>query len=284
MSTISMKNLLEAGVHFGHHTRKWDPRMAPYIFTARNGIHIIDLQKTVQMAKVAYEELRERAHRGQKVLFVGTKKQARAAIEEQALRCKMYYINNRWLGGLLTNWATIKKSIARMKKLETMKEDGSFAAEAKTKREALELEHELEKLRKNLAGIRDMQNIPDIMFVIDPGKEQIAIKEARKMGITVFAVVDSNCNPQEIDFPIPGNDDAIRAIQLFLETMANAIIEGTEGIQESNFADEDYTMDPDAIRVDTRYKGEYDESGQFIEDQPLEFGKEEREEEKVAAE
>lgn len=261
MSTISMKSLLEAGVHFGHQTRKWNPRMAPYIFTARNGIHIIDLQKTVQMAKQAYVALREFTHRGEKVLFVGTKKQARSAIEREASRCAMFHINNRWPGGLLTNWTTVKKSIARMKKLESMVEAGSFDAEASTKKEELELRRELEKLRKNLAGIRDMVTIPEILFVIDPSKETNAIREARKMGIKIFAVVDSNCNPDLIDYPIPGNDDAIRAISLFLQTMADAIIEGTQGIQSgAEFTDDDATMDVDGIKVDDRlYKGEYED-------------------------
>ncbi len=270
MSTISMKNLLEAGVHFGHQTRKWDPRMAPYIFTARNGIHIIDLQKTVQMAKQAYEALREFAHRGEKVLFVGTKKQARGAIEREAQRCGMFYVNNRWLGGLLTNWATVKKSIARMKRLEAMLE-GDEGAElgGMTKKETLELSRELEKLRKNLDGIKDMQSLPDILFVIDPGKEAIAIQEARKLGIKVFAVVDSNCNPRLIDYPIPGNDDAIRAISLFLQTMANAVIEGTQGVEAAaQFTDDDATLDADSIATTSlQYKGEYDESGEFIPDE-----------------
>ena len=285
MSTISMKNLLEAGVHFGHQTRKWDPRMAPFIFTARNGIHIIDLQKTVQMAKIAYEALREYTARGEKVLFVGTKKQARSAVEREALRCSMYYVNNRWLGGLLTNWTTVKKSIARMKKLESMEENDSFDQEARTKKEALELRRELEKPRKNLAGIKDMQNLPEIMFVIDPGKESIAVKEARKLGIKVFAVVDSNCNPDVINFPIPGNDDAIRAISLFLQTMANAVLEGTQGIVSGDeFSDDDTSMDPDSLTSDSiQYKGEYDESGEFIVDEPITAPKTE-EEKKVEAE
>ncbi len=274
MSTISMKNLLEAGVHFGHQTRKWNPKMAPYIFTARNGIHIIDLQKTVQLAKVAYEALREYTHRGEKVLFVGTKKQARSAIEREAQRCGMFYINNRWPGGLLTNWTTVKKSIARMKRLEAMEESGSFEQEARTKKEALELRRELEKLRKNLAGIKDMQSIPEIMFVIDPSKETIAVQEGRKLGCRIFAVVDSNCNPELIDYPIPGNDDAIRAISLFLQTLADAVIEGTQGIVSgAEFTDDDATMDSDAIRVDSdKYKGEYDETGEFIVDDPLKGG------------
>ncbi|MCB1308115.1 MAG: 30S ribosomal protein S2 [Leptospiraceae bacterium] len=272
MSTISMKNLLEAGVHFGHQTRRWNPKMAPYIFTARNGIHIIDLQKTVQMAKVAYETLREFTHRGEKVLFVGTKKQARSAIEREASRCGMFYINNRWPGGLLTNWTTVKKSINRMKRLEAMEESGSFDEEARTKKEALELQRELDKLRKNLAGIRDMQSIPEILFVIDPSKESGAIQEARKLGLKIFAVVDSNCNPDSIDYPIPGNDDAIRAISLFLQTMADAIIEGTQGIVSgAEFTDDDATMDPDSFQEgeSLKYKGEYDESGEFIMDEPL---------------
>ncbi|MBX7057456.1 MAG: 30S ribosomal protein S2 [Leptospirales bacterium] len=271
MSTISMKNLLEAGVHFGHQTRKWNPKMAPYIFTARNGIHIIDLQKTVQLAKQAYEALREYTHRGEKVLFIGTKKQARSAIEREAQRCGMFYINNRWPGGLLTNWATVKKSIARMKRLESMEETGSFEQEARTKKEALELRRELEKLRKNLAGIKDMLGIPEILFVIDPSKESIAIQEGRKMGCKIFAVVDSNCNPDEIDYPIPGNDDAIRAISLFLQTMADAVIEGTQGIVSgAEFTDDDATMDSDSLRVDSmKYKGEYDETGEFIPDEPV---------------
>lgn len=270
MSTISMKNLLEAGVHFGHQTRKWDPRMAPYIFTARNGIHIIDLQKTVQMAKVAYEALREETHNGARVLFVGTKKQARAAIEREASRCNQYYINTRWPGGLLTNWTTVKKSIARLKKLEAMEESGSFEQEARTKKEALLLKRELDKLKKDLSGIKDLNSPPDIMFVIDPSKEGIAINEAKKLGIKIFAVVDSNCNPEVIDFPIPGNDDAIRAISLFLQTMADAVIEGTQGVvQDSRFSDDDSVMDLDSISVDSssiKYKGEYDESGEFIVD------------------
>lgn len=271
MSTISMKTLLEAGVHFGHQTRKWDPRMAPYIFTARNGIHIIDLQKTVQMAKKAYEALREFTHRGEKVLFVGTKKQARSAVEREAKRCKMFYINTRWPGGLLTNWNTVRKSIARLKKLEAMEETDSFDQEARTKKEVLMLRRELDKLRKDLAGIKDMNNLPENIFIIDPDRERIAVQEARKLGIRIFAVVDSNCNPEPIDHPIPGNDDAIRAISLFLQTMADAIIEGTEGVAgASDFVEDDAEFDPDSITPDSiRYKGEYDESGEFIPDEPI---------------
>jgi len=271
MSTISMKNLLEAGVHFGHQTRKWDPRMAPYIFTARNGIHIIDLQKTVQLAKHAYEALRAFAGQGQRILFVGTKKQARAAIEKEAARCNMYYVNTRWPGGLLTNWPTVKKSIARLKKLEAMELSGSFEQEARTKKEALLLKRELEKLRKHLSGIKELQSPPEILFVIDPSKEDIAVKEARAMGIKIFAVVDSNCNPELIDYPITGNDDAIRAISLYLQTMADAVLEGAQGIEQgSRFSDEDATMDPDAIALDSlQYRGEYDEHGEFIPDEAV---------------
>ena len=271
MSTISMKNLLEAGVHFGHQTRRWDPRMAPYIFTARNGIHIIDLQKTVQMAKQAYVALRDCTSRGEKVLFVGTKKQARGAIEKEAERCGMFYMNNRWPGGLLTNWETVKKSIARLKKLEAMVESGSFEEEANTKKEALELTRELAKLKKTLGGIKEMQSIPEIIFVIDPQREAIAVSEARKLGLKIFAVVDSNCNPTIIDYPIPGNDDAIRAISLFLQTMADAIIEGTQGISTgAEFMDDDAPMEEVEANVDQRLRGEYDEiTGEFIEDKPL---------------
>ncbi len=271
MSTISMKNLLEAGVHFGHQTRKWDPRMSPYIYTSRSGIHIIDLKKTVQMAKIAYEALRDLSRGGASVLFVGTKKQAREVIEREAKRCRMPYVNQRWLGGLLTNWSTVKKSIARMKRLETMKENNSFEEESRTKKEALELRRELEKLHKDFSGIKDINNLPEIIFIIDPDKENIAVREARKAGLTIFAVVDSNCNPDSIDYPIPGNDDAIRAISLFLQTMADAVLEGTQSISSgAEFSDDDAGMeDLGSLADEVRYKGEYDESGEFILDDPL---------------
>ncbi|MCE9500495.1 MAG: 30S ribosomal protein S2 [Leptospira sp.] len=263
MSVISMKSLLEAGVHFGHQTRRWNPKMSPYVFTARNGIHIIDLQKTVQKAKEAYDALRRLTSQGKKVLFVGTKKQARGAIEREAKRCNMFYVSNRWLGGLLTNWNTVKKSIARMKKLEQMLENDSFEQEASTKKEALGLRRELEKLRKTLGGIKDMATIPDILFVIDPKKEEIAVKEAKTLGLKVFAVIDTNCDPEPIDYAIPGNDDAIRAITLFLETMSNAVIEGTGGVvEQSKFSDD---FDAEAMKMD--YRGEYDEEGRFILDE-----------------
>ncbi len=272
MSVISMKSLLEAGVHFGHQTKKWNPKMSPYVFTARNGIHIIDLQKTVQKAKEAYDALKKLTSQGKKVLFVGTKKQARAAIEKEAKRCNMYYVSNRWLGGLLTNWNTVKKSISRLKRLEQMVETGTLEQEAKTKKEQLALIRELEKLRKTLGGIKDMVTVPDILFVIDPKKEEIAVKEAKSLGLTVFAVIDTNCDPELIDYPIPGNDDAIRAISLFLETMANAIIEGTGGeVEKPKFSDDD--LDEEAMR-NMNYQGEYDEEGRFIMDDDTAYAKE----------
>jgi small subunit ribosomal protein S2 len=227
LSVVSMKALLESGVHFGHQTRRWNPKMSQFIFTARNGIHIIDLQKTMQRIKISYAAMKDVSEKGGKVLFVGTKKQAQAAIEEYAKKCGMFYVSERWLGGLLTNFKTVSNSIRRLKDLEKMRESDNW--EAETKKERLELNRELEKKNKVLSGIKDMTKMPDALFVIDPKREAIAVKEARKMGIPIFAVVDTNCNPDEIDFPIPGNDDAIRAIALFLDVMARAIIEGQSG-------------------------------------------------------
>ena len=265
-----MKNLLEAGVHFGHQTHKWDPRMAPYIYTARSGIHIIDLKKTVYMAKQAYEALRDLTRMGDRVLFVGTKKQAREVIEKEASRCGMPYVSYRWLGGLITNWVTIKKSIARMKRLESLEESNSFSKETRTKKEMLELKRELEKLRKNFGGIKDVQVLPEILFVIDPDKEAIAVAEAQKAGLKIFGVVDSNCNPTGIDYPIPGNDDAIRSIALFAQTMADAILEGTRSIDSgAEFTDDDAQMDEDSLVNVQRYQGEYDEAGNFILDETM---------------
>ncbi|OHD66334.1 MAG: 30S ribosomal protein S2 [Spirochaetes bacterium RBG_13_51_14] len=222
-----MKALLESGVHFGHQTRRWNPKMSQFIFTARNGIHIIDLQKTMQRIKIAYAAMKEMAEKGGKVLFVGTKKQAQAAIGEYAKKCNMFYVSERWLGGLLTNFKTVSNSIKRLKELEEMRERDHWDAE--TKKERLELNRELDKKNKVLSGIKDMAKMPDALFIIDPKRESIAVKEARKMGIPIFAVVDTNCNPDEIDYPIPGNDDAIRAIALFLDVMARAVIEGQSG-------------------------------------------------------
>lgn len=229
MATISMKSLLEAGVHFGHQTRRWNPKMKKYIFTARNGIHILNLQKTIVLAKEAYEAMRELASKGGRVLFVGTKKQAQAEIEKAAKRCGQFYVNNRWLGGLLTNFRTVRQSIQRLRKLEEAFENNTVHELVKTKKEILQLDREVTRLRKDLAGIRDMNDLPDALFIVDPEREAIAVKEANTLGIPIFAMVDTNCNPDLIQYPIPANDDAIRAVALFLEIMANAIEEGKEG-------------------------------------------------------
>ena len=230
MSVISMKQLLEAGVHFGHQTRRWNPKMAPYIFTERNGIYIIDLQKTVKKAEEAYNFLREVSEEGKEVLFVGTKKQAQEAIKEEAIRSNMHFVNNRWLGGMLTNFKTIKTRIKRLEDLERMQEDGTF--DVLPKKEVIKLKGEMEKLEKNLGGIKnlDSRNI-GAMFVVDPRKEKNAISEAKILGIPVVAIVDTNCDPEEVDYVIPGNDDAIRAVKLIAAKMADAVIEGRQGEQ-----------------------------------------------------
>ncbi|MBW2093059.1 MAG: 30S ribosomal protein S2 [Deltaproteobacteria bacterium] len=237
MSQITMKQLLEAGVHFGHQTRRWNPKMKPYIFGARNGIYIIDLQKTVQLFKTAYNFIVETVSAGHSVLFVGTKKQAADSIYEEAVRANMYYVNQRWLGGMLTNFQTIKQSIDRLKRLERMKEDGSI--NKFPKKEILSMEHLMEKLRKNLGGIKEMDRLPGALFVIDPRREKIAVAEARKLHIPVVAVVDSNCDPDEIDYVIPGNDDAIRAIRLMTSRIADACIEGRDRFEEKMAAKEE---------------------------------------------
>ncbi|MDD2272741.1 MAG: 30S ribosomal protein S2 [Desulfuromonadaceae bacterium] len=226
MSSISMKELLEAGVHFGHQTKRWNPKMKPYIFGARNGIYIIDLQKTVRYFKTAYSFVKESAQEGNTVLFVGTKKQAQDSVAEEATRCGMHYVNQRWLGGMLTNFATVKQSIDRLKKIDAMFEDGTI--EAYTKKEALQFTRDREKLQKTLGGIKSMNKLPGVMFVIDPKNEEIAVQEANKLGIPVVAVVDTNCDPDPIDYVIPGNDDAIRAIRLLSAKMADAILEGVQ--------------------------------------------------------
>jgi small subunit ribosomal protein S2 len=218
-----MKSLLESGVHFGHQVKRWDPRMKKYIFAERNGIHIIDLQKTIQSIKDAYDAVRKTVASGKTVLFVGTKKQAQQAIQKEAERCGMFFVNNRWLGGMLTNFVTIKKSLLRLKKLEKMEVDGTF--ENLTKKEIASLGKERSKLQKNLGGIKEMKELPGILFIIDTRKEAIAVTEAQRMGIPIVAVVDTNCNPDGISFPIPGNDDAIRAITLFTQIVANAVVE-----------------------------------------------------------
>lgn len=231
MSVITMKNLLEAGVHFGHQTRRWNPKMAPYIFTERNGIYIIDLQKTVKKVEEAYVFVKEIVEEGGTVLFVGTKKQGQEAIESEAKRCEMPYVNQRWLGGMLTNYKTIKTRIDRLFELEEMEENGTF--EMLPKVEVIKLKHERERLEKFLGGIKNMNGTPDCMFVVDPKKEKIAVQEAHKLGIPVVGIVDTNCDPEELDFPIPGNDDAIRAVKLIAETIANAVIEAKQGEQYS---------------------------------------------------
>ena len=227
MAVVAMKQLLEAGVHFGHQTRRWDPRMAEYIFQARNGIHIIDLQKTSKKIDEAYSFLKDQAEEGKTVLFVGTKKQAQDCVKEAAEKSGMYFVNQRWLGGMLTNFGTIKKRIDRLNQLKTMQEDGTF--ERLPKKEVILLKKEMEKLEKNLGGITNMEDLPGVLFIVDPKKERNAILEARKLNIPIIGLVDTNCNPEDVDYAIPGNDDAIRAVKLITDVMANAVIEGRQG-------------------------------------------------------
>ena len=227
MSVITMKQLLEAGVHFGHQTRRWNPKMAPYIFTERNGIHIIDLQKSVGMVDDAYKAVFDIANEGGTILFVGTKKQAQDAIKAEAERCGMYYVNERWLGGMLTNFKTIQSRIKRLKAIEVMAEDGTF--DVLPKKEVIQIKKEWEKLEKNLGGIKDMTRIPDAIFVVDPKKERICIQEAHALNITLIGIADTNCDPEELDYVIPGNDDAIRAVKLIVSKMADAVIEANQG-------------------------------------------------------
>ena len=227
MAVVAMKQLLEAGVHFGHQTRRWDPRMAEYIFQARNGIHIIDLQKASKKIDEAYEFIKEQVEEGKTVLFVGTKKQAQECMKEAAIKSGMFYVDQRWLGGMLTNFDTIQKRIQRLKDLETMEQDGTF--DVLPKKEVIILKKEMEKLEKNLGGIKEMDKLPGVIFLVDPKKERIAILEAKKLGIPVVGIVDTNCNPEDLDYPIPGNDDAIRAVKLIADVMANAVLEGKQG-------------------------------------------------------
>ena len=227
MAVVAMKQLLEAGVHFGHQTRRWDPKMAEYIFQARNGIHIIDLQETSKKLDEAYAFVKEQAEEGKTVLFVGTKKQAQECMKEAALKCGMFYVDQRWLGGMLTNFGTIQKRIQRLKDLEAMEQDGTF--DVLPKKEVILLKKEMEKLERNLGGIKEMNELPGVIFLVDPKKERIAILEAKKLGIPVVGLVDTNCNPEEVDYAIPGNDDAIRAVKLIADVMANAVIEGKQG-------------------------------------------------------
>ena len=238
MSVISMKQLLEAGVHFGHQTRRWNPKMKEYIFTERNGIYIIDLSKTVKKIEEAYSFIRDLAAENKTVLFVGTKKQAQESIEQEAKRCDMFYVNQRWLGGMLTNFKTIQERIARMRKIEAMEENGEF--DLLPKKEVVKLKLEYEKLVKNLGGIKDMKKLPGALFVVDPRKEHIAIAEARTLHIPIVAIIDTNCDPEEVDYPIPGNDDAIRAVKLIASKIADAVLEGHQGEQMN---DEDAPAD-----------------------------------------
>ena len=236
MSVISMKQLLEAGVHFGHQTRRWNPKMAPYIYTERNGIYIIDLQKSVGMVDDAYNAVKECAANGGKILFVGTKKQAQDSIRNESERCGMFYVNQRWLGGMLTNFKTIQSRIAQLKKIEQMEEDGTF--EVLPKKEVIALKKQQEKLEKNLGGIKEMQDVPDMIFVVDPRKERICIQEAHTLGIPLVGICDTNCDPEELDYVIPGNDDAIRAVKLIVSKMSDAVIEGNQG-QDAEVTEEE---------------------------------------------
>ena len=235
MSVVSMKQLLEAGVHFGHQTRRWNPKMAEYIYCERNGIYIIDLQKTVKKLEEAYSFVRQLSENGQTVLFVGTKKQAQESIESEAKRCGMYYVNTRWLGGMLTNFRTIRTRIDRLNAIDKMEADGQF--EVLPKKEVIKLMAEREKLLKNLGGIRKMKKLPGALFVVDPRKEHIAVTEARRLGIPIVGIVDTNCDPDEIDYVIPGNDDAIRAVKLISGAMASAVLEGKQGVQDAPAAE-----------------------------------------------
>ena len=246
MAVVAMKQLLEAGVHFGHQTRRWDPRMAEYIYQARNGIHIIDLQKTSKKIDEAYAFVKEQVEEGATVLFVGTKKQAQECMKEAALSCEMFYVDQRWLGGMLTNFGTIRKRVERLKKLETMQEDGTF--DVLPKKEVIGLKKEMEKLEKNLGGIKNMEKLPGVIFIVDPKKERTAILEAKKLKIPVVGLVDTNCSPEDIDYPIPGNDDAIRSVKLIATVIANAVIEGKQGESfEETVGQEEKTEEPESI-------------------------------------
>jgi small subunit ribosomal protein S2 len=254
LPSISMKELLEAGVHFGHQTKRWNPKMKEYIFGERNGIYIIDLQKTLKLFKDAMRYVQEMAAQGKTVLFVGTKRQAQEAISEEATRCSQFYVNQRWLGGLLTNMLTVQKSIKRLKELEAMAAEGNW--EGRAKKEVVRLERERKHLSQNLSGIKDMNGLPDILFVVDSNKEAIAVEEARKLGISVVAVVDTNCDPDKVDYVIPGNDDALRAIRLFTNKIADAVVEGRQLASEQDFSDK--------ITVDETPVEEIPEYAQYV--------------------
>ncbi|MDY3759178.1 MAG: 30S ribosomal protein S2 [Treponema sp.] len=278
MAVVTMKSLLESGVHFGHQVKRWDPRMKKYIFAERNGIHIIDLQKTITAIKDSYEQIRKVASAGKSVLFVGTKKQAQQAIAKEAERCGMFYVNNRWLGGTLTNFSTIKKSLLRLKKIEKMEVDGTF--DNLTKKEVAALLKEKDKLTKNYGGMKDMKELPGAIFIIDTHKEQIAVAEARRMGIPIIAIVDTNCNPEGIDYPIPGNDDAIRAITLFTSIIANAVIEAdnAQGLQIIE------TLGDDEVTTDASTRREDEEIVDYSNYQPTEAKEEDVEADKKESE
>jgi len=262
MSVISMKQLLEAGVHFGHQTRRWNPKMAEYIFAERNGIYIIDLQKTVKLVDKAYEAVSNIIQDGGEILFVGTKKQAQDSIKEEAERCGMYYVNERWLGGMLTNFKTIQTRVRRLKDLEKMSEDGTF--DRLTKKEVAKLLHEKHKLEKNLGGIKEMKRVPDVMFIVDPRKERIAVLEAHSLGIPLVGIVDTNCDPDEIDYIIPGNDDAIRAVKLIAGKIADAVIEARQGAQFGQAAEEGTEYE------ENENEGEFDEKQDTAPMEPME--------------
>ncbi len=248
MSVISMKQLLEAGVHFGHQTRRWNPKMAEYIYTERNGIYIIDLQKSVGKVDEAYHAIKDIVANGGKILFVGTKKQAQDSVKSEAERCGMYFVNERWLGGMLTNFKTIQSRITRLKAIEKMSEDGTF--DVLPKKEVIALKKEWEKLEKNLGGIKDMKDIPDAIFVVDPKKERICIQEAHTLGIPLIGIADTNCDPEELDYVIPGNDDAIRAVKLIVAKMADAVIEANQGVSMSEAPEEAEAAEEEAEAVE----------------------------------
>ncbi len=253
MSIVSLQELLESGVHFGHQTRRWNPRMSPYIYTARNGVHIIDLVQTAQLMEDAYQYLRSESEKGRKVLFVGTKRQAAGIIAQEAARCGAYYINQRWLGGMLTNWETIKKRVEHLKELERLEESGALAK--RPKKEASVLRHELEKLQKYLGGIKTMRRVPDIVVIIDQRREYNAIKECQKLGIPIVAMLDTNCDPSPVDVPIPANDDAIRSIKLIIGKLADAIYDGHHGAAQSEYEDEYEEFEEE---MDEQYEDEED--------------------------
>ena len=265
MAVVAMKQLLEAGVHFGHQTRRWDPRMAEYIFQARNGIHIIDLQKTSKKLDEAYKFIKEQAEEGKTVLFVGTKKQAQECVKEAAQKCNMYYVDQRWLGGMLTNFKTINARIQRLRDLEAMETDGTF--DMLPKKEVIGLKGEMEKLEKNLGGIKEMQEMPGVMFVVDPKKERIAILEAKKLGIPVVGLVDTNCNPNDVDYVIPGNDDAIRAVKLIADCMANAVIEGRQG-EDAEVVSEEQEVEETEETTDIEEVVAEEETAEEVEEKP----------------